>query len=158
MNTQTSNIIIQYRYERAITSNHRQIGVNIVALLNRFYTSSVKFSTTNFSIHASECPVFIMNQLKSVYSIPFLDSYPHLIHICLSMIAPYLHYTQLRIYIWNILTHPLSNFFFIFMRRWRPLLGWSWIHNIASWRTWTSFGYFKIYKQSWCTHYISLTF
>ena len=28
---------------------------------------------TNFSIHASECPFTIMNQLKSVYNIPFLD-------------------------------------------------------------------------------------
>ena len=70
-----------------ITSNHRQIGVNIVGLLNRFWTSSVKCCTTNFSIHASECPVFIMNQLKSVYNIPFLDSYSHPIHTCLSMIA-----------------------------------------------------------------------
>ena len=40
-----------------------------------------------FSIHASECPVFIMNQLKSVYNIPFLNSYSHPIHTCLSMIA-----------------------------------------------------------------------
>ena len=40
-----------------------------------------------FSIHASECPVFIMNRLKSVYNIPFLDSYSHPIHTCLSMIA-----------------------------------------------------------------------
>ena len=28
-----------------------------------------------------------MNQLKSVYNIPFLDSYSHPIHTCLSMIA-----------------------------------------------------------------------
>ena len=28
-----------------------------------------------------------MNQLKSVYNIPFLDLYPHPIHTCLSMIA-----------------------------------------------------------------------
>ena len=28
-----------------------------------------------------------MNELKSVYNIPFLDSYSHLIHTCLSMIA-----------------------------------------------------------------------
>ena len=68
-----------------ITSNHRQIGVNIVGLLNRFETSSVKCWTTNFSIHASECPVFIMNQLKSVYNIPFLDSYSHTMHTCLSI-------------------------------------------------------------------------
>ena len=60
---------------RCITSNHRQIGVNIIGLLNRFLTSSLKCWTTNFSIHASDCPVFIMNQLKSVYNIPFLDSY-----------------------------------------------------------------------------------
>ena len=51
-----------------ITSNRRQIGVNIVGLLNRFKTSSVKCWTTNFSIHGSDCPVFIMNQLKSVYN------------------------------------------------------------------------------------------
>ena len=47
----------------------------------------MKCWTTNFFIHASECHVFIMNQLKSVYNIPFLDSYSHPIHTCLSMIA-----------------------------------------------------------------------
>ena len=47
----------------------------------------MKCWTTNFSIHASKCPVFIMNQLKSVYNIPFLDSYSHPIHTCLSMIS-----------------------------------------------------------------------
>ena len=47
----------------------------------------MKCWTTNFSIHASECPVFTENQLKSVYNIPFLDSYSHPIHTCLSMIA-----------------------------------------------------------------------
>ena len=47
----------------------------------------MKCWTTNFSIHASECPVIIMNQLKSVYNIPFLDSYSNPIHTCLSMIA-----------------------------------------------------------------------
>ena len=38
-------------------------------------------------LHASEGPVIIMHQLKSVYNIPFLDSYSHPIHTCLSMIA-----------------------------------------------------------------------
>ena len=36
-------------------------------------------------------PVSIMNQLKSVYNIPFLDSYSHPIDTCLSMIASYVH-------------------------------------------------------------------
>ena len=47
----------------------------------------MKYWTTNFSIHASECPVFIMIQLKSVYNIPFLGSHSHPTHTCLSMIA-----------------------------------------------------------------------
>ena len=47
----------------------------------------MKCWTTNFNIHARECPVFIMNQLKSVYNIPFLDPNSHPIHTCLSMIA-----------------------------------------------------------------------
>ena len=47
----------------------------------------MKCWTTNFSIYASERSLFIMNQLKSVYSIPFLDSYSHPIHTCLSMIS-----------------------------------------------------------------------
>ena len=51
----------------------------------------VKCWTTIFSIHASECPVFIMNQLKSIYNIPFLDSYSHPVHSCLSMIASNMH-------------------------------------------------------------------
>ena len=47
----------------------------------------LKCWTNNFSIHASGCPAFIMNQLKSVYNIPLLDSYSHPIHTCLSMIT-----------------------------------------------------------------------
>ena len=40
-----------------------------------------------FCIHASEVPVIIMNQLKSVYNSPFKDSYSHPIHLYFPVIA-----------------------------------------------------------------------
>ena len=58
-----------------ITSNHRKTGVNIVVLVNRFRTSSVKCWAVNFCIHASKGPVVIMRQLKFIYNSPFKDSY-----------------------------------------------------------------------------------
>ena len=58
---------------RSITSNHRQIGVNIIALLNRFEPSSVKRWTTNFRIIPSESPVIIMHKLNAIYNSPFTD-------------------------------------------------------------------------------------
>ena len=70
-----------------ITSNHRQTGVNVLGLLNRFSTSSVKCWTVNFCIHASKGPVVIMHQLKSLYNSPFKNSYSHPIHTCFPMIA-----------------------------------------------------------------------
>ena len=51
-----------------IVSNNQKAGVNVVALVNRFHTSSVKYWIPNFRIHASEGPVIIMNQLKSIKS------------------------------------------------------------------------------------------
>ena len=42
---------------------------------------------SQFVIHASRGPVIIMNQLQSIYSNPFKDSYSHPIHTCFAMIA-----------------------------------------------------------------------
>ena len=49
-----------------IASNNRKSGANVVALANRFWTSSVKCWTASFCIRASIGPVIIMNQLKSI--------------------------------------------------------------------------------------------
>ena len=38
-------------------------------------------------MHASEGPVTITNQLKSIYNCPFKDSHSHPIHTCFSIIA-----------------------------------------------------------------------
>ena len=42
---------------------------------------------SQFVIHASKGPVIIMNQLQSIYSNPFKDSYSHPIHTCFAMIG-----------------------------------------------------------------------
>ena len=47
--------------EHNVTSNHRQTGVNVLCLLNRFSISSLKCWTVNFCTHASEGPDIIMN-------------------------------------------------------------------------------------------------
>ena len=47
----------------------------------------MKCWTVNFCLHASEGPVIIMHQLKSVNNSPFKDSYSHPIRTCLSVIA-----------------------------------------------------------------------
>ena len=70
-----------------ITSNDRQTGVNVLGLLYRFSTLSVKCWTGNFCIHASRGPVIIMHQLKFLYNSPFKNSYSHPIHTCFPMIA-----------------------------------------------------------------------
>ena len=70
-----------------ITSNHRQTGVNVLCLVNRFSTSSVKCWTVNFCLHVSKGPDIIMNQLKFLYNSPFKNSYSHPIHTCFPMIA-----------------------------------------------------------------------
>ena len=70
-----------------ITSNHWQSGVNVLGLLNRFSTWSVKCWTVNFCIHASKCPVIIVHQLKSLYNSPLKNSYSHPIHTCFPKIA-----------------------------------------------------------------------
>ena len=70
-----------------ITGNHRQTGVNVLGLFNRFLTSSVKCWTANFCIHASKGPDIIMHQLKSLYHSPFKNLYSHPIHTCFPMIA-----------------------------------------------------------------------
>ena len=44
-----------------ITSNNRKIGVNVVALVNRFSTSSVKSWIAIFCIYARRGPVNIMH-------------------------------------------------------------------------------------------------
>ena len=41
--------------------NNRKTGLNVVALVNRFQTSSVKSWNANVCIHASKGPVFTMN-------------------------------------------------------------------------------------------------
>ena len=46
-----------------ITSNHRQTGGNVLGLLIRFSTSSVKCWTVNFCIHPRKGPVINMYQL-----------------------------------------------------------------------------------------------
>ena len=70
-----------------ITSNHRQTGVNVLGLLNRFSTSSVKCLTVNFCIDASKGSVIIIHQLKSLYNSSFKNSHSHPIHTCFPMIA-----------------------------------------------------------------------
>ena len=55
--------------------NNRKIGVNVVGLVNRFQTSSVKCWTAIFCIHVVKGPVIIMNQLKSIYNSPLEDSH-----------------------------------------------------------------------------------
>ena len=50
-----------------------------------------------------------MNQLKSVYNIPFLDSYPHHIHTCLSIIGS-------NVTITNMIDQENSSLLFIFYR------------------------------------------
>ena len=78
---------LEISQKKFITSNHRQTGVNVLDLLNRFSTSSVKCWTVNFCNHASKDPVIIMHQLKSSYNSPFKDSHSHPIHTCFPMIA-----------------------------------------------------------------------
>ena len=70
---------------KLITSNNRKTDENVVALANRFWTSSVKCWTTN--IHASKGPVIIMNQLIFFYNSPFKDSHSHPIHPGFPIIA-----------------------------------------------------------------------
>ena len=72
---------------RIITSNNRKTGVNVLGLLNRFSTSSVKCWTVNFCIHASKGPVIIISQSKSIYNSLFKESYSHSIHACFPMVA-----------------------------------------------------------------------
>ena len=60
-----------------ITSNHWKKGVNVVAVANRFGTSSVKCWTPYFCIHAGKGPVIIMNQLKSIDNSPLKDAHSH---------------------------------------------------------------------------------
>ena len=70
-----------------IASNNRKTGVNVVALVNRFLTSSVKCWTVIFCIYANKNPVIVMNQLKSIYNSPFKDSHSRPIRTCFPMIA-----------------------------------------------------------------------
>ena len=53
-----------------------KIDVDVVALVNKFYTSSVKCWTANFCIYAIKGPVIIVNQLKYINNSPFKDLYP----------------------------------------------------------------------------------
>ena len=64
-----------------------KVKVNVVALVNRFLTSSVKCWTANFCIHTNKGPVIMMNKLKSIYNSPFKDSHSHPIQTCFPMIA-----------------------------------------------------------------------
>ena len=70
-----------------ITSNDRKTGVNVAALVNRFYTSNVKCWTANFGIYASKGAVIIMNQLKSIYNSLYKDLHSHPIHTCFPAIT-----------------------------------------------------------------------
>ena len=70
-----------------ITGNNRKIGVNIVALVHKFSTLSLKCWNVNFSIYASKGPVITMHQLNSIYNSPFKDSRSHPIHTCFPIIA-----------------------------------------------------------------------
>ena len=69
------------------TNNNRKTGVNVVPLVNRFWTSSVKCYTVNFCSHVSKGPVIIMNQIKSIYNKACKDSHSHPIHNCFLIIA-----------------------------------------------------------------------
>ena len=65
-----------------VTSNNRQTGVNILALVNRALTPSVKCFTFSFCVYASRGLVTIMNQPKSVYNSSFtLIPHSHLFSI-----------------------------------------------------------------------------
>ena len=68
--------IIRMQNAPIITGNNRKIDVDVVALVNRFYTSSVKCWTANFCIYAIKNPVIIVNQLKYINNSSFKDSYP----------------------------------------------------------------------------------
>ena len=70
-----------------MTSDNRETGVNIVVLVNRFLTSSVKCWTANFCTHAFKGPVTNMNQLKSIFNRSFNDSHSHPIHTCFQIVA-----------------------------------------------------------------------
>ena len=61
--------------------------MNVLALVNRFKTSSVKCWTANFCIHAGKGLVIIITQLKSIYNSLFKDSHSHPIHTCFPIIA-----------------------------------------------------------------------
>ena len=63
---------------KPITSNNRVV----IALVDIFYTFSVKGYTAHFYINDSKVRVIIMFQLKSIYNSPFTDSYSHPIHTC----------------------------------------------------------------------------
>ena len=73
--------------------------MNVVALANRFSTSSVKCCTPTYCIHARKGPVIIMNQLKSIYNRTFKDSYSYLIHICFPIIASNVEVISLMMYV-----------------------------------------------------------
>ena len=81
------DLIKMRKVSQILTSNHRQTGVNVLDLLNRLSTSSVKCWTVNFGIHSSKGPVIITHQLKSLYNSPLKNSYSHRIHTCFTMIA-----------------------------------------------------------------------
>ena len=61
--------------------------MNVLGLLNRFSTSSVKCWTVNFCIHVSKGPVIIMKQLKCLYNSSFKNSYSHRVLTCFPMIT-----------------------------------------------------------------------
>ena len=71
-------------YTVYITTNHRQTGVNVLGLLNRFSTSSLKCWTLIFFV---SMPVKVKHQLKSLYNSRFKHSHSHPIHTCFPMIA-----------------------------------------------------------------------
>ena len=51
--------------------------------------SSVKYYTANL------CPIFIKNELKSIYNSPFKDSHAHPIHTYFPTITSYVKFTDL---------------------------------------------------------------
>ena len=73
-------IVFRFRMVFDITGNNWKNSGQIE-------TSRVKRWTANFCDLASEGPVIIMHQLKSIYNSPFKDSRSHPFHTCFAMIS-----------------------------------------------------------------------
>ena len=83
----SSEDLIFDTFVQVITSNNWKTGVNVVALVSRFKTSSGKCWTANVCIHASKSP--LLNKFESTLKINLQSAYLEVV-LCFRIIQSHL--------------------------------------------------------------------